>query len=64
MVYSLRKTSQYEYFLKMISKDFSIQEEDISLSYEIFLEFKSRVEDVPSISIGNTRQLRSFIGKP
>ncbi|CAF1863435.1 unnamed protein product, partial [Brassica oleracea var. botrytis] len=54
---------QYEDLLKIVSEDFLIQAEDITLSYEISLEFKSTVEDVPPISIGNTRQLRSFIGK-
>ena len=60
---NLEEDLQYEDLLKMYSKDFHIQLEDITLSYEIYLEFKSTVEDVPPISIGNTRQLRIFIGK-
>ncbi|KAF3558701.1 hypothetical protein F2Q69_00016834 [Brassica cretica] len=54
---------QYEDLLKIVSEDFLIQAEGITLSYEISLEFKGTVEDVPPISIGNTRQLRSFIDK-
>ena len=54
---------QYEDLLKIVSEDFLIQVEDITLSYEISLDLKSTVEDAPPISIGNTRQLRNFIGK-
>ena len=54
---------QYENLMKMVSKDFSIKEEEMSLSYGISLDLKSIVEGFPPISIGNTRQLKSFIGK-
>ena len=57
---NLEEDLQYEDLLKMISEDFGIQVEDITLSYGIFLELKSTFEDVPPISIGNTRQLKSF----
>ncbi|KAF3581528.1 hypothetical protein DY000_02032669 [Brassica cretica] len=60
---SSRKDFQYEDLLKMVSEDFRIQEEDITLRYEISLELKIMVEDVTPISIGNTCQLSSFIGK-
>ena len=60
---NLEEDLQYEDLLKMVFEDFFIQVEDIILSYGISLELKSTVEDVPPISIGNTRQLRSFIGK-
>ena len=59
---NLEEDFQYEDLLKMVSKDFFIQVEDITLSYEISLELKSTIEDVHPNSIGNTRQLRSFIG--
>ena len=54
---------QYEDLLKIVSENFLIQVEDITLSYRVSLELKSTVEDAPPISIGNTCQLRSFIGK-
>ncbi|CAN6989261.1 unnamed protein product, partial [Brassica oleracea var. botrytis] len=54
---------QYENLLKIVSENFLFQVEDITLRYGISLELKSTVEDAPPISIGNTRQLRSFIGK-
>ncbi|CAG7876537.1 unnamed protein product, partial [Brassica rapa] len=56
----LEKELKYEDLLNMVSEDFL---EDITLSYGIYLELKSTVEDVFPISIENTRQLRSFIGK-
>ncbi|CAN7105920.1 unnamed protein product, partial [Brassica rapa subsp. narinosa] len=61
----LEKELKYEDLLNMVSEDFHfrIQVEDITLSYGIYLELKSTVEDVSPISIENTRQLRSFIGK-
>ncbi|WZZ58825.1 hypothetical protein YC2023_058932 [Brassica napus] len=46
---------QYKYLMKIVSEDFSIKEEKISLSYGISLDFKSIVEGFPPISIGNTR---------
>ena len=58
---NLEEDLQYEDLLKMISEDFCIQVEDITLSYEISLELKSTFEDVLPISIGNNRQLKSFI---
>ncbi|KAF2606989.1 hypothetical protein F2Q68_00044500 [Brassica cretica] len=60
---NLEEDLQYEDLLKMISEDFRIQVEDITLSYEISLELKSMCEDVLPISIGNNRQLKSFIFK-
>ena len=54
---------QYKDLMKIVSKDFSIKEEEMSLSYGISLDLKSIVEGFPPISIGNTRQLKSFIGK-
>ncbi|KAF3523209.1 hypothetical protein F2Q69_00048124 [Brassica cretica] len=60
---NLEEDLQYEDLLKMISEDFCIQVEDITLSYEISLELKSTFEDVLPISIGNNRQLKSFICK-
>ena len=54
---------QYKDLMKIGSEDFSIKEEEISLSYGISLDLKSIVEGFPPISIGNTRQLKSFIGK-
>ena len=60
---NLEEDLQYEDLLKMVSEDFFIQVEDITLSYGISSELKSTIEDVSPISIGNTRQLRSFIGK-
>lgn len=59
----LEQYFRYEDFLKIVSEDFRIQEEDINLSYEISLEVKSIVEYVPPISIENTHQLRTFIPK-
>ena len=60
---NLEEDLQYEDLLKMVSEDFFIQVEDITLSYGISSELKSTIEDVPPISFENTRQLRRFIGK-
>ena len=48
---NLEEDLQYDDLLKMVSEDFRIREEDITLSYVISLEVKSMVEDVPPISI-------------
>ena len=42
----LEKDLKYEDLLNMVSKDFCIQEEDITLSYKTSLQVKSIVEDV------------------
>ena len=49
--------------MKIVLEDFSVKEEEISLSYGMSLDMKSTVECFPPISIGNTRHLRGFIGK-
>ncbi|WZZ28377.1 LOW QUALITY PROTEIN: hypothetical protein YC2023_011778 [Brassica napus] len=59
---------QYEDLMKMVSKNFGFKEEEISLSYRILVDLKRIVKVSPTpppppISIGNTRQLRSFIGE-
>ncbi|KAL0715629.1 hypothetical protein Bca4012_064951 [Brassica carinata] len=53
----------FEDLMKIVSEDFSVKEEEISLSYGMSLDMKSTVECLPPISIGNTRHLRGFIGK-
>ncbi|CAN6980340.1 unnamed protein product [Brassica oleracea var. botrytis] len=49
--------------MKIVSEDFSVKEEEISLSYGISLDMKCIIESFPPLSIGNTRQLRTFISK-
>ncbi|KAL0736962.1 hypothetical protein Bca4012_013172 [Brassica carinata] len=58
----LEENLLYEDLIKMVSEDFSVEEEKICWSYGISLDLKSIVEGFPPVSIGNTRQLRSFIG--
>ncbi|KAG5407636.1 hypothetical protein IGI04_013755 [Brassica rapa subsp. trilocularis] len=53
----------YEDLMKIVSEDFSVKEEEISLSYGILLHMKCIIESFPPLSIGNTRQLRTFISK-
>ncbi|KAG5387916.1 hypothetical protein IGI04_029457 [Brassica rapa subsp. trilocularis] len=49
--------------MKIVSEDFSVKEEEISLSYGFSLDKKCIIESFPPLSIGNTRQLRTFISK-
>ncbi|KAL0804927.1 hypothetical protein Bca101_097418 [Brassica carinata] len=61
---NLEEDLQYEDLLKMISEDFRIQVEDITLSYEISLELKSTFEDILESyrdGVGESK-LRAFVG--
>ncbi|CAN6974234.1 unnamed protein product [Brassica rapa subsp. trilocularis] len=62
-IISIEEDLLYEDWMKIVSEDFSVKEEEISLSYGISLDRKCIIESFPPISIGNTRQLRTFITK-
>ncbi|CAN7092093.1 unnamed protein product, partial [Brassica rapa subsp. narinosa] len=62
-IISIEEDLLYEDLMKIVSEDFSVKEEEISLSYGISLDMKCIIESFPPFSIGNTRQLRTFITK-
>ncbi|KAL0772890.1 hypothetical protein Bca101_038041 [Brassica carinata] len=62
-IISIEEDLLYEDLMKIVSEDFSVKEEEISLSYGISLDMKCIIESFPPLSIGNTRQLRTFISK-
>ncbi|CAN7102177.1 unnamed protein product [Brassica rapa subsp. narinosa] len=62
-IISIEEDLLYEDLMKIISEDFSVKEEEISLSYGFSLDMKCIIESFPPLSIGNTRQLRTFISK-
>ncbi|CAN6845514.1 unnamed protein product [Brassica oleracea] len=62
-IISIEEDLLYEDLMKIICEDFSVKEEEISLSYGISLDMKCIIESFPPLSIGNTRQLRTFIFK-
>ncbi|CAN7073778.1 unnamed protein product [Brassica oleracea var. botrytis] len=62
-IISIEEDLLYEDLMKIVSEDFSVKEEEISLSYGISLDMKYIIESFPPLSIGNTRQLRTFISK-
>ncbi|CAN7120125.1 unnamed protein product [Brassica rapa subsp. narinosa] len=62
-IISIEEDLLYEDLMKIVSEDFSVKEEEISLSYGFSLDKKCIIESFPPLSIGNTRQLRTFISK-
>ncbi|KAG5378415.1 hypothetical protein IGI04_026257 [Brassica rapa subsp. trilocularis] len=62
-IISIEEDLLYEDLMKIVSEDFSVKEEEISLSYGFSLDMKCIIESFPPLSIGNTRQLRTFISK-
>ncbi|KAL0824417.1 hypothetical protein Bca101_048094 [Brassica carinata] len=62
-IISIEEDLLYEDLMKIVSEDFSVKEKEISLSYGISLDMKCIIESFPPLSIGNTRQLRTFISK-
>ncbi|CAN7065911.1 unnamed protein product [Brassica rapa subsp. trilocularis] len=62
-IISIEKDLLYEDLMKIVPEDFSVKEEEISLSYGFSLDMKCIIESFPPLSIGNTRQLRTFISK-